>query len=55
MVHFSTHSLGMVHHMPVIDLKLGLVSVSEKSVIEVVSGRKAYVFLITGIYYLEFD
>ena len=56
MVHFSTHSLGMVHHMPVIDLKLGLVSVSEKSVIEVVSGRKAYVFLISGIfYYLEFD
>lgn len=55
MVHFSTHSLGMVHHMPVISLKLGLVSVSEKSVIEVVSGRKAYVFLISGIYYLEFD
>jgi len=26
MVHFSALSLGMVHHMPVIDLKLGLVS-----------------------------
>ena len=49
MVHFSALSLGMVHHMPVIDLKLGLVSVSEKSVIEVVSGRTAYVFPISGI------
>ena len=55
MVHFSTHSLGMVHHMPVISLKLGLVSVSEKTVIEVVSAHKAYVFFISGIYYLEFD
>lgn len=30
MVHFSALSLGMVHHMPVIDLKLGLVSISSR-------------------------